>query len=595
MTNIFSQTADSLQFKMEDVVVESMHQPVLYSDINRSVSIIDRDQFSNSGVNVPQDQLNYSGSVELSQRGGNGVQADAGIRGGSFEQTLIMLDGIKIIDPQTGHHNLNLPVSLNNLNRIEIVKGGSSSIHGANAFNGVINFRTLRNNKNSIIASIEGGQHGLFLGSFFGSYNLANLSNNFTFEKSQSDGYRENTEYDITNLSYGASLSGKNSLIDFYVGYSDKKFGANSFYTTAFPLQAEHTKTTFTKLSAEIGSDNFNSTIKGYWRNNRDEFVLDKTDPEFYKNNHKTDIFGGEVNFYISSFIGRTNVGGEYVYNKIESTNLGDHNRDRKGIYLEHGFKNFSNLNLTISGFAYNYSSIGWKIWPALEIGYKLSNSFSLFGNVGQAFRIPTYTELYYNDPISSGNPDLKYEEAVNYEMGMKCFNISFNASASIFRREGKNLIDWVRVSDDDPWQAMNITTINTNGVEFSISSNIKEIFTDQPFQTVKLQYTFLNSEQVDSDFDSRYSLKYLKHQAILTVSHTFYGNINFHWFFRYEDRLNVSDHFIADIKVNRSMSNFNIYIKATNLFDSPYYDIAGIPLPGRWIVGGVKFSIDSI
>lgn len=595
MTNIFSQTTDSLQFKMKDVVVESMHQPVLYSDANRSIKIIDKNELSNSSVNQPQDYLNYIGSVDLNVRGPNSVQSDLGIRGGNFEQTLVLLDGIKIIDPQTGHHNLNLPISLNNLERVEVVKGGSSSIYGANAFNGVVSFRTKRDKENNLAVSLEGGDHGLFSGSLFGSYNLGNLSNNFTFEKGKSNGYRENTEYDITNFSYGASLSWNKSLIDFYLGYSDKDFGANSFYTTSFPLQAEHTKTTFAKVGAEFGSNNFNYSIKGYWRNNDDEFVLDKTDPSFYKNNHMTNIFGGEMNFYVTSFLGRTNLGGEYVYDKIESTNLGDHNRDRKGFYIEHQFQEFPKLIVSISGFVYDYSSIGWKIWPALEIGYKLSNSFSLFSNVGKAFRIPTYTELYYNDPISSGNPDLKYEEVVNYEIGMKYFNTSFNASASIFRREGKNLIDWVRVSDDDPWQAMNITSINTNGVEFSISSNIKEIFADQPFRTVKLQYTFLNSEQVDSDLDSRYLLKYLKHQGILTVSHTFYGDINFHWFFRYEDRLNVSDHFIADIKMDRSITNFNIYIKATNLFASPYCDIAGIPLPGRWIVGGVKFSIDSI
>ncbi|NOX65779.1 MAG: hypothetical protein GXO85_08260 [Chlorobi bacterium] len=60
----------------------------------------------------------------------------------------------------------------------------------------------------------------------------------------------------------------------------------------------------------------------------------------------------------------------------------------------------------------------------------------------------------------------------------------------------------------------------------------------------------------------------------------------------RYEERVNVGSHFITDLKIDRSIDQLNIYIKATNLFNSPYNDIAGIPLPGRWIVGGVKFSI---
>ncbi|MEN8194335.1 MAG: TonB-dependent receptor [Bacteroidota bacterium] len=592
-TLIYSQTHDTLQHKLKDVVVESLHQPILFSDVNRSIDIVDSTKLSSSSVVSPQEILNYLGSVELNKRGQNGVQADVGIRGGSFEQTLIMLDGIKIIDPQTGHHNLSLPVSLSNLDRVEIVKGGSSSIHGANAFSGVVNFRTKRNNKNSLDASLEGGEYGLFSGSLFGSYNLGNLSNNFTFEKSRSDGYRENTEYDITNISYGAALTGKNSLIDFYLGYSDKDFGANSFYTNMFPLQAEHTKTTFAKLSAEFGTDSFNYSIKGYWRNNDDEFLLDKTDPDFYKNNHLTNIFGGELNLYLTSFLGKTNIGGEFVYDKIESSNLGGHNRDRKGIYIEHHFKKFSNLSFAVSGFIYNYSSIGWKMWPALVLGYKITESLKLFTNIGKGFRIPTYTELFYNDRITKSNPNLTYEETLNYELGMNYISSMVNFSTSIFRREGNNLIDWVRTSEDDPWEAMNITSLNTNGVEFSVSTNLQKLLIGQPFNFVRFQYAYLNSNKIESEFESKYLLKYLKHQTILTIGHAFFAKINFNWFLRYEDRINVNDHFIADVKVDRSFSNFNIYVKATNIFNTPYYDIAGVILPGRWIVGGIKFSIE--
>lgn len=591
---IYGQKQDTLQYKLNDVLVQSMHQPVLYSDVSRSIEIIGASNISTSPLNVPQGYLNYSGSVELNQRGTNGVQADIGIRGGSFEQTLIMLDGIKIVDPQTGHHNLNLPVSFNNLERIEIVKGGSSSIHGANAFNGVVNFKTKRNALNSFEANLEGGEYGLFLGSLFGSYNFGNLSNNLSFKKSQSDGYRENTEYDITNISYGGQYSSLGSVIDLFVGYTDKEFGANSFYTTSFPLQAEHTQTTFAKFSAEFGNDELNYSFKGYWRKNKDEFVLDKTNPEFYKNNHMTNIYGGELDFFFSSSLGKTSFGGEYVYDNIESNNLGNHTRDRKGIFVDHQFNRISNLIFSVSGFVYNYSTIGWKLWPGFEIGYKLSKSANLFANIGKAFRIPTFTELYYNDPITSGNPNLTYEETLNYEIGINLFSDYFQFSSSIFRREGKNLIDYVKQNEDEPWQAMNFLTVNTNGVEFSISSNLQSIFIDQPINNISLKYTYLNSDKANSEFSSRYLLQYLKHQAILTVGHDFFGRINFNWFLRYEERINVGNHFITDLKVDRSFSLVNIYIKATNLFNVPYNDIDGIPLPGRWIIGGVQYSLDT-
>ncbi|VAX22473.1 TonB-dependent receptor, partial [hydrothermal vent metagenome] len=363
-------------------------------------------------------------------------------------------------------------------------------------------------------------------------------------------------------------------------------------YTTSFPLQAEHTQTTFTKLSAEFGNDDLNYSAKAYWRNNKDKFVLDKTDPEFYKNNHMTNIYGGELDFYFSSSLGKTSLGGEYVYDKIESNNLGNHNRDRKGIFLEHQFNKISDFIISLSGFVYNYSTIGWKLWPGLEVGYKLSESLNLFANVGKAFRIPTFTELYYNDPITKGNPDLQYEETLNYEIGINYLSDFFQFSSSLFRREGRNLIDYVRQGEDSPWQAMNFSSVNTNGIEFSISSDLQNIFSDQPFSRVSLKYSYLNSDKVNSDYSSRYLLQYLKHQAILTIGHDFFGGINFNWFMRYEERENVGNHFITDLKVDRTISYVNIYIKATNLFNVPYNDIAGIPLPGRWIVGGVKLSI---
>ncbi|MDA3860890.1 MAG: TonB-dependent receptor plug domain-containing protein, partial [Melioribacteraceae bacterium] len=223
---------DSLKHKLDEVVVTSLHRPTLLFDVNKSIEIIPAEAIETAPINSVQDFLSYSNSVELSQRGANGVQADIGIRGGNFEQTLILLDGIKIIDPQTGHHNLNLPITVLNVEQIEIVKGNSSNINGANAFSGLVNFKTKRNKFNSLSVQAEGGDFGLYSASLFGSYNIKNLSNNFSIEKNHSNGYRENTEYDITNISYGGSYTTPKSVFDIFIGYNDKSFGANSFYTT---------------------------------------------------------------------------------------------------------------------------------------------------------------------------------------------------------------------------------------------------------------------------------------------------------------------------------------------------------------------------
>lgn len=584
---------DSLKHKLDEVVVTSLHRPALLFDVNRSIEIIPSQKIETAPINSVQDFLNYSNSVELNQRGANGVQADIGIRGGGFEQTLIILDGIKIVDPQTGHHNLNLPITTLNVEQIEVVKGNSSNINGANAFSGLVNFRTKRNKFNSIAVQVEGGNFGLYSGSLFGSYNIGNLSNNFSFEKNHSNSYRENTEYDITNISYGGSYTTSKSVFDFFAGYTDKSFGANSFYTIAFPLQYEHTKTTFVKTSVEFGDDNLNSSTKIYWRKNEDEFLLDKTNPSFYQNNHTTNIYGGEVDLFLKSNIGGTSLGGEFVYDQIVSSNMGNHNRNRMGVFIEHKFLEFNKISFGVSGFAYNYSTIGWKLWPGLELGYSVNSNINLFTNFSRGFRIPTYTELFYTDPRTKGNPNLKYEETTNYELGVKYFNSKFTASTSIFYKDGSNIIDWVFIADGSPWEAMNITNLKTTGIEINLNTHLNFVFPHQPINSISFKYTYLNSDYNSGDFTSRYLLKYLKHQGIVSVNHNLFLDLNANWYFRYEERYNLESNFITDLRVSKSFNTFNIFVKATNLFNVDYFDFIGVPLPGRWIVAGLKINLD--
>ncbi len=591
LNTIFAQ--DSLKHNLDEVVVTSLHRPTLLFDVNKNIEIIPSEVIETSPINSVQDFLSYSNSVELNQRGANGVQADIGIRGGSFEQTLIMLDGIKIVDPQTGHHNLNLPITLLNIEQIEVVKGNSSNINGANAFSGLVNFRTKRNKFNSLAINAEGGDFGLYSASLFGSYNVGNLSNNFSYEKNHSNGYKENTEYDITNLSYGASYTTSKSVLDFFAGYTDKSYGANSFYTTSFPLQFEHTKTTFAKVSAEFGNDNLNYTAKIYWRNNDDEFLLDKTNPSFYKNNHTTNIYGGEIDLFIKSKIGNTSIGGEYVYDEIESNNLGNHNRDRMGIFIEHKFPMFNNFSFSVSGFMYNYSTIGKKLWPGLEFGYSVTENFNLFANFNRGFRIPTYTELFYSSPTSQSNPYLTFEETTNYEIGSKYFNPHLTITTSIFYKDATNIIDWVLPGLDARWTPMNIAEITTIGFELNSTVNINHLLNLGIINSLGIKYTYLNSDYNTANYNtSRYLLKYLKHQAIISINHNLIWDVYANWYFRYEERYSFESNFITDFRINKSFDMIDVFVKASNLFNVDYFDFVGVPLPGRWVVGGIRFTL---
>ncbi|MCK4631428.1 MAG: TonB-dependent receptor, partial [Bacteroidales bacterium] len=112
--------------EIKEIVVSGQRSPSIHSELNRVVTVIRKEQIRNAPVQSLQEILEYAVNIDVRQRGNFGVQADISIRGGSFEQTLILLNGIKINDPQTGHHNLNIPIDINSIERIEILEGPGS-------------------------------------------------------------------------------------------------------------------------------------------------------------------------------------------------------------------------------------------------------------------------------------------------------------------------------------------------------------------------------------------------------------------------------------------------------------------------------------
>jgi iron complex outermembrane receptor protein len=577
---------------MNEVIVTAGRIPILLTNLNRSLILFDSLQIKNSPVNTVQDLLQYAGGVDVQHRGMNGIQADVNIRGGTFEQTLIMINGVKLSDPQTGHHNLNLPLSLESIERIEILKGEGSRIHGPNAFSGAVNFITRKDLVRNINVGISGGQNGYYSGLYRGCYNIENWGNNISVEKIKSDGYKENTEFEVINFSYNSFLTFNPGIINLFFGLNDKDFGANSFYSIQFPLQAEHTKTKFVSLSSELEYNWFSVSPKLYWRRNNDEFVLNKYNPDFYRNLHETNVYGSEIQLTAKWGIGETSLGGEFIEDRIESTNLNNHKRDKKGIFIEHNFNSLEKLNIVISGFAYNYSFIDWQLSPGFDAGYRINDELRVFAALGKAFRIPTYTELYYEDPVSSGNVNLKHEETINYETGLRYKTIPLEINLGFFRKEGKNIIDWVRASVEDKWRAENITESNTNGIEVSVSIRPDILIHNFPLSLIELSYSFIDSDRKTSEYESRYVLDYLKHQLIINISNSFFYDVYFNWLLRYEKRVKFEDYFLTDLNITKAISHIDLYIKATNIFNIPYKDIAGVPLPGRWIIGGLKFSL---
>jgi len=659
LTSVFTLTAQTDTILIDDIQILSSRVPLLNSETARVIYTIEKDEIESLPVRSLQDLIEYASNVDVRQRGTEGVQADISIRGGNFEQTLILLNGFKMNDVQTGHHNMNLPIDIESIEKIEILQGPGNRIFGINAYSGAINFITNTEETKRLKLSLFAGQNQYYGGNASISYNIKNWNNYFCVSKKTSNGYLakdsiNNTDFDVLNLFYETSLKRKNFDFIIQTGYSDKSFGANSFYTPKFPWQYENTKTIFSGLKIEKQKKNRNFLYNFYWRRHQDRFELFREDKfkrtgiyfadgidtakyyagiyadwNYYSghNYHKTNIISTELKYDIKSFAGKTAVGAEYRHSYIQSNVLGENmdksvdvpfedfgtytkkaDRYNVNIYAEHvyRYKNF----MVAGGFSSNYNNdFNWHFAGGIDFSYDFSKNYKLFASVNQAFRLPTFTDLYYNGPTNTGNVNLLPEEALTYEVGLKYHNKNISANITGFRREGTNTIDWVRLSDTIPWQPMNITELLTHGAELTSSYKFPEnIF----FKRIRITYSYTQVEKTENEYQSKYALDYLKHKTVFSLYHKIFKNISANWAVRYEDRAGTYTAYdlstgistegqeytpfaLLDLKISWKNKRYEIFTEASNLLNTEYYEFGNIKMPGRWIKAGVKINLYQI
>lgn len=579
----------------EDIVVTASKIPTHFPSVARSVIIIDQDQIENSGVSTIEQLIETSTGIDFQKRGNLGVQADLNIRGATFEQSLILIDGVKMSDPQTGHHIMDIPLTIYDIQKIEILKGQGSRLYGPNAFGGIINIIT--KNASSTEVSILNllGENKFYERNLTLLIPMLSGGHRLSVAQKISDGYQENTDFNIKTASYGFHYRFGKHQLSLQSGFMDKQFGANRFYHPEFPNQWERIKTSITKINANGELFSFKYTNNLFYGYHTDEFMLNRDNPSFYHNRHYTNVYGMDLHLSKYSSLGNSSIGGEAIREIIESNNLGSHKRLKTGLFLEHQLT-LMNLNIILGSTYYRYSDQGWHIWPGFDVGYQITEQSNIYTSVGYAFRAPTFTELYYNDPANQGDADLKAEKGWNYELGYRYVNSNLNTNIALFRREGINLIDWVWQGGDSIWQVMNISKINTNGIEFDV--NYKNLFKTDLWglNSINLNYTFINSEKDLSGAISKYALTYLRHQATFVINlHLFTPSLKLIAKYCYEDRLHFGERYILDTNLSWQIGKYvKFHFDVLNIFNRVYEDFHSVPLPGRWIKSGISFKLNS-
>ena len=574
---------------LKEITITSNRITLPFSKTSRTITLITADDILKSSATNVADLLQNVSGVDIRRRGTDGMQSDLYIRGGNFDQTLLLIDGVKMDDVQTGHHTMNAILSLENIERIEIIKGPASRIYGQNAFTGAINIITKNVKDNSLDVALN-----------YGSYNNKKGTASFTqkFENGgilasvgyqDSDGYRFNTDFENVTAFFKTDLKNYNLTTSF----TDRKFGANGFYASPdYKDQYEETQTSLVALGSTYAFDNVTIKPRLYWRRNQDMYVFLREDPSYYRNLHISNKIGAETNVVFNSSLGKTGVGVDMYRVFLVSNNLGNHNRTAITGFLEHRFELLNeNLDITPGVAISYYSDFNTKAFPGLDVGYRVSDEFKVYGNVGYTYRVPTFTDMFYVGPTTIGNPDLEPESALSEEVGVKLTTDNFQIDLALFNRLSDNLIDWTKDNESDKWETRNFSEVQTQGVEIALNYNF---YVGQFKQNLNVGYTFIEDDIRDNNVDyTRYSLNSIKHQITSSIDTKFCKVFSQNIAYRFVERTNGQSYTVVDAKLLANVSkSIEFSLAANNIFNAEYYETNLVPMPKGNLMFGFKYSI---
>lgn len=587
-----------------EVVIRDYRLNLRQNESNRDIQIINATQISELPVSNLSELLSYVAGVDVRSRGA-GAQSDLQVFGGTFEQTLIMINGVKMTDAQTGHHATNLAIPLDAIEYVAVIKGAAAKSFGLNAMNGVINIITKTSFEDQVQVHTYLGMseaedtsrnhpffnHGISI--------LAHLAGEDAYttiaaSHDKSEGFIYNTSSEINKLFFhNKRYLLKGSLLETQAGYVHNSFGANGFYAAPFDENSVET------VQTAFASTQLTYYTKKYWilkpmiamRYNHDDYIFIKDNPSYYRNKHENTSWDAQLNITKFTSIGTLGLGAEWQNTNMHSRRLGNHDRSNLGLYAELHLTKLKKTMITLGAFANHNTVYGWDLFPGIDIGYDITSHLKLFANANRAARVPSYTDLYYVGPSNIGNDSLQTEKAYVAEAGLKHQNNKWQAQASFFYRNISDFIDWSKVELADPWQTANYGTLATQGlnanlvIPFRLIRNYKNHF--------QIQYTHLEANfKIDEKYNySKYLIQSLRDQLIINTRLSLTKNLALTASGRYINRVAYKDYTLVDAKLEYSHTHFSCYVQSNNILDTQYQEAAATLMPGRWYTIGFRLK----
>jgi iron complex outermembrane receptor protein len=589
--------------QINEVIIQGNRFEIPFSQAARNVQIVTSEEIKQMPVQSVNELLAYVSGVDIRQGGPFGSQADVSMNGGTFEETLVLLDGIKLINSQTAHNMMNLPIPLDAIDHIEILHGSAARKYGINALAGAINIVTKKSNKSFVEANAYTGSSfqkqdsregsGIYGGGgvrLTGNYGSNKLSQLVSVAKNGYNGQRFNTSSENFKAFYNGEFrfNEKNSL-KLLGSYSSDKFGANGFYAAPGDSNAyEIAKTALFSLSSQHKLGRFTLSPRISNRYDEDDYRYVNTTPIFGRSVHYTNALMAEINASVKTKIGDFGLGLESRFGQINSSNIGKHSRNNHGVYAEYRGAYWRKLFVNAGAYVNYNTSYGWQVYPGIDAAFLFNSHWKLSASAGAGQRIPSFTDLYLNQFVNVGNPNLKPENSWQYEGNLQYKVKKIRIEGGYFYRKVSSFIDWIRDSVSNPYTPQNYGNVMTHGLYIRISHKMQ--INKNQFFAYNLSYNYLQPSYTTSAFiQSKYVLSSLKHQCIAQVAYGVKG-FSFQISNRIIQRMKNKAYDVLDIRLNYAIKGFTIYADVTNILAATYNEFGAVPMPSRWFKLGLRY-----
>ena len=631
-------TKTNREVRLDEVQVTGTRAPLTRSQQARMVTVLERGDIQAAPAQSVNDLLKYAIGVDVRQRASIGAQTDVSVRGGTSEQITILLNGINICDPQTGHNSFDLPIDMSEIERIEILEGPAGRVYGTSSLVGAINIVTRPKDKTSADFHAEGGSFGYFNAGFRANIaNGSNSSNQLSGSYHRSDGFtrsssgNQNNDLQGYKTFYQGQYADSHMSLYWHAGMSAKGWGSSTSYATPkwkADNQYEQTHKLMAGVQADIQCKVFHFRPSIYWNQHRDRYEGYRNQPEVMKYNYnRTNVFGLNLNSYFDWKAGRTTFGAELRNEDIISSNLGEplhtpvhiHGTDRNytlglnrtniSLHVEHNLllQRFT-LSAGFLAIKNTWNEMPFKVYPGMDASYRIGNNLKLYASWNTSLRMPSFTELYYSVGGHKADKYLQPEEMSAVEAGLRYQSAAINAQLSGFHHHGSNMIDWIMDTskgDDAVWESVNHTRLNALGVETSLRVNLNQLIpTQQVIETLHMNYCYIHQQKVaEQHIQSQYALEYLRHQLTADVQFRLCRQLTLGLYYRFQERMGEYTSLQGDVlpyhpfalwdaRLTWNAHPYTAYLQANNLFDKEYRDYGNVPQPGRWLMAGVRIRL---